>query len=63
MTTTLNTGETWKPMQYRTSDDGVTWSRWMPLYSVEDKLPGAAFVQARIFEDGEWRQTSQWLWP
>jgi hypothetical protein len=32
---------TWIPMQYRTSGDGIVWSRWKPLHSIDDLLPGA----------------------
>lgn len=52
----------WRPMHYRTSADGILWSSWQPLLSLDDRLPSAAFVQARILVDGRWRYSPIELW-
>ena len=45
----------WQPMQWRSSDDGITWTRWRPLLSVHDWCgPWQRFFQGRIFVRGEW---------
>ena len=56
------TNEEWRPMFYRTSDDAIFWSPWMPLIDVDDDLPHAPFVQTRILVNGEWSLSPVYVW-
>jgi hypothetical protein len=45
----------WQPMQWRGSDNGITWSKWCLLFDTSELLPAFTFYQARILIDGEWK--------
>jgi hypothetical protein len=42
------------PMQWRGSDDAVTWSEWRVLPSLDAKLEPFMFYQASVWRDGRW---------
>lgn len=42
-------------MQWRGSDDGITWSPWHALLSLSQQVPWYFYYQGRIEVDGRWR--------
>lgn len=41
-------------MQWRGSDDGITWSPWRALLSLSQKVDWYWYYQGRVEVDGRW---------
>lgn len=44
-------------MQWRGSDDGIQWTSWYPLLSVDQFVERYLYYQARIQIDGWWEMS------
>lgn len=44
-------------MEWRGSDDGITWSSWKSLIAISQKVDHYAYYQGRILLNGRWHQS------